>query len=47
VVIVILNRRAMFKKGAGVTEVLMSAHESETTYEMDETAQKSFSATAG
>ena len=47
VVIVFLNRRTMFKKGTGVTEVLMPEHESETTYEADEAAQKSLSATAG
>jgi len=47
VVIVILNRRTMFKKGTGVTEVLMSAHESEITNEADETAQNSLSVTAG
>jgi len=47
VVIVVLNRRTMFKKGYGVTEVLMPEHESETTYEADEAAQKSLSATAG
>ena len=47
VVVVILNRRTMFKKGSGVTEVLMPEHESETTYEADEVAQKSLSATAG
>jgi len=47
VVIVILNRRTMFKKGTGVTEVLMPEHESENTYEADETAKNSLSATAG
>ena len=47
VVIVFLNRRTMFKKGTGVTEVLMPEHESETAYEADEAVQKSLSATAG
>jgi len=47
VVIVILNRRTMFKKGTSVTEVLMPEHESENTYEADETAKNSLSATAG
>jgi len=47
VVIVILNRRTMFKKGTGVTEVLMPGNESETTYAADEAAQKSLSATVG
>jgi len=47
VVIVVLNRRTMFKKGTGVTEVLMPEHESETTYKADEAAQKSLSVTAG
>jgi hypothetical protein len=47
VVVVILNRHTMFKKGSGVTEVLMPEHESETTYEVDETVNKSLSATAG
>ena len=44
VVIVILNRRTMFKKGTGVTEVLMPEYESETTHEV---ARNSLSATAG
>jgi len=47
VVIVILNRRTMFKKGTGVTDVLMPEYDSQTTYEADEAAQKSLSATAG
>jgi len=47
VVIVVLARRTMFKKGSGVTEVLMPEHEIETTYEADEATQKSLSATAG
>jgi len=47
VVIVFLNRRTMFKKGTGVTEVLMPKQNSETTYEAGEAAQKSLSATAG
>jgi membrane protease YdiL (CAAX protease family) len=47
VVIVVLNRRTMFKKGAGVTEVLMPERDSEITYEADETTKNSLSATAG
>jgi membrane protease YdiL (CAAX protease family) len=47
VVIVILNRRTMFKKGSRVTEVLMPEREGEITYEADETAKDSLSATAG
>ena len=45
VVIVILNRHTMFKKGSGITEVLMP--EGETTYEADETVNTSLSATVG
>jgi membrane protease YdiL (CAAX protease family) len=45
VVIVILNRHTMFKKGAGVTEVLMPELEVETTYKLDETLKNSLSAT--
>ena len=44
VVIVILNRHTMFKKGSGITEVLMP--EGDTTYEVDETVNKSLPATA-
>jgi len=44
VVIVILNRHTMFKKGSGITEVLMP--EGETTYEASETVNTSLSATA-
>lgn len=47
VVIVILNRRTMFKKGAGVTEVLISEQSSEATYEADETAKNPLLATVG
>jgi membrane protease YdiL (CAAX protease family) len=47
VVIVVLNRRTMFKKGAGVSEVLMPEREGEITYEADETTKNSLSATAG
>lgn len=47
VVIVVLNRRTMFKKGAGVTEVLMPEQDSEIAYEADETTKNSLSATAG
>lgn len=47
VVIVILNRRTMFKKGSGVTEVLMPEQEGEITYGADEIAKDSLSATAG
>ena len=47
VVIVVLNRHTMFKKGAGVTEVLMPGRESETAYEADESAKNSLSSAAG
>ncbi len=47
VVIVILNRRTMFKKGTGVTEVLMPEPDSGITHEADETTKNSLSATAG
>lgn len=47
VVIVVLNRHTMFKKGAGVTEVLMPEQNSEATYEADETAKNPLSATIG
>ena len=47
VVIVVLNRRTMFKKGAGVTEVLMSKQDTEKVYEADKAAQNSLSATTG
>jgi len=47
VVIVVLNRRTMFKKGAGVTEVLMPERDSETTPEADEITKSSLSAAAG
>jgi hypothetical protein len=47
VVIVILNRRTMFKKGTGVTEVLMPEQDSEMTSKADGIAKKSLSATAG
>jgi hypothetical protein len=47
VVIVILNRHTMFKKGTGVTEVLMPDREGDITYEADETSENSLSATAG
>ncbi|NIW10658.1 MAG: CPBP family intramembrane metalloprotease [Gammaproteobacteria bacterium] len=47
VVIVVLNRRTMFKKGAGVTEVLMPERDSEMTSEADGTAKISRSSTAG
>jgi membrane protease YdiL (CAAX protease family) len=47
VVIVVLTRRTMFKKGSGVTEVLMPERGSETTSEADETMNNSLSATAG
>ena len=42
VVIVVLNRRTMFKKGAGVTDVLMPERDSEITYEADETRKIHF-----
>jgi membrane protease YdiL (CAAX protease family) len=47
VVIVVLNRRTMFKKGAGVSEVLMPERDSEITYEADETTKNSLPAAAG
>jgi hypothetical protein len=47
VVIVVLNRRTMFKKGSGVTEVLLPERDSEITYMVDETADNSLSAAAG
>jgi membrane protease YdiL (CAAX protease family) len=47
VVFVVLNRRTMFKKGAGVTEVLMPERDGEITYEADETTNNSLSAAAG
>jgi membrane protease YdiL (CAAX protease family) len=46
VVIVVLTRRTIFKKGAGVTEVLMPEPDSETTSEADEITRNSLSATA-
>ncbi|MGD8406227.1 MAG: type II CAAX endopeptidase family protein [Anaerolineales bacterium] len=47
VVIVVLNRRTMFKKGAGVTEVLMPGREAEITNEVDQTTKDSLSVTVG
>ena len=47
VVVVVLNRHTMFKKGSGVTEVLMPGQEAEITSEADEAAKESLSATAG
>jgi uncharacterized protein len=47
VVVVILNRHTMFKKGAGVTDVLMPNREAETTSEADEITNNSLSATTG
>ena len=47
VVIVVRTRRTMFKKGAGITGVLMPEREGEITYEADETTKKLLSATAG
>jgi membrane protease YdiL (CAAX protease family) len=47
VVIVVLNRRTMFKKGAGVTEILMPGREGEITFEAEETTKNPLSATAG
>ena len=47
VVIVVLNRHKMFKKGTGVTDVLMPGHEGETTFEENEASQKSLSVKAG
>jgi len=47
VVIVILNRHTMFKKGAGVTGILMPQREAEITSEVDETTKNSVSVTAG
>ena len=45
VVIVILNRRTMFKKGTGVTEVLMPEQEGELTNEAKDTTKNPLSAT--
>jgi len=42
VVIIVLNRRTMFKKGTGVTEILMPDRNSESAFE-----EKSLSAAAG
>jgi len=47
VVIVVINRRTMFKKGTGVTEVLMPGEEDEITNAGDQAAKRSISATAG
>jgi membrane protease YdiL (CAAX protease family) len=47
VVIVILNRHTMFKKGAGVTEVLMPGREAELISEAEGITKKSLSAAAG
>jgi membrane protease YdiL (CAAX protease family) len=47
VVIVVLNRDTMFKKGTGVTEVLMPERDGEITSEANETTKKTLSATAG
>jgi len=47
VIIVILNRRTMFKKGSGVTEVLMPGYETEIISEADKAAKESLSATVG
>jgi hypothetical protein len=47
VVVVILNRHTMFKKGAGVTDVLMPNREAETTSEADEITNNSLTATTG
>ena len=47
VVVVILNRHTMFKKGAGVTDVLMPNREAATTSEANEITKNSLSATTG
>lgn len=47
VAIVVLNRHTMFKKGAGVTDVLMPEQNSEIAPEADETVKNSLSAAAG
>jgi membrane protease YdiL (CAAX protease family) len=47
VVIVVLNRRTMFKKGSGVTEVLMPERVGEKTNEADEITKNTLSPTAG
>ena len=47
VIIVVLNRRTMFQKGAGVTEVLMPGQEAGLISETEGTANSSLSATAG
>lgn len=47
VIVVVLNRKTMFKKGTGITEVFMPKHEGENSYEADETAKNPLSATVG
>jgi len=47
VIMVVLNRHTMLKKGTGVTEVLMPGDEVETASEADKVAKESFSETAG
>lgn len=47
VVIVVLNRRTMFTKGAGVTEILMPERGREMSHNADEAMKNSLSATAG
>jgi len=46
VIVVVLNRKTMFKKGTGITEVLISEQNSEAANEVDDTAKNSLSATA-
>lgn len=46
VIVVVLNRKTMFKKGTDVTEVFMPGQNNEVTYETDETVKNSLSATA-
>ena len=40
VVILVINRRTMFKKGTGVTEVLMPGEEREMDSDVEATAKK-------
>jgi len=47
IILVVLNRKTMFKKGTGITEVFPPKHDGENAYETDDTAKNSVSATAG
>lgn len=45
--VVLLNRKTMFQRDNGITEVLMPGQDSEATYEADESAKNPLSATVG